>query len=75
MQLARLFNMGSSFFKVPKVGPSNMNLEARSIGASAGQARGSAIGAQKDLGAALALNKYKFKPQKTNGAYAPGPKV
>ena len=67
--------MGSHFFKVPKVGPGNMNLEARAAGASQGAARGAGIGAQKDLSLALGANKSKFKPQKTNGAYAPGPKV
>lgn len=67
--------MGTHFFKAPKIGPSNMNLEARAIGNAAGAGHAAGIGAQKDLGAALGLNKSKFKPQKTNGAYAPGPKV
>ena len=67
--------MGSHFFKVPKTGPGGSNLEARAIGASAGQARGAGIGADKDLSLALKANKSMFKPQKTNGAYAPGPKV
>ena len=67
--------MGSHFFKVPKTGPGGSNLQARAIGASAGQARGAGIGADKDLSLALKANQSKFKPQKTNGAYAPGPKV
>lgn len=67
--------MGTHFFKAPKVGPGNVNLEARAMGTAVGAGRGASIGAQKDLGAALGLNKSKFKPQKTNSAYAPGPKT
>ena len=67
--------MGSHFFKVPKINPSGSNLEARAFGSAIGAGRGAAIGAQKDLGAALALNKSKFKPTKTSGAYPPGPKI
>lgn len=67
--------MGSHFFKSPKIGPSNMNLQARALGAIQGGGRGASIGAQKDEGLALAANKAKFKPQKNSGAYAPGPKV
>jgi hypothetical protein len=67
--------MGTHFFKVPKISPSGSNLEARAFGSAVGAGRGAAIGAQKDLGAALALNKSKFKPTKTSGAYPPGPKV
>lgn len=67
--------MGSSFFKAPKIGPSNMNLEARAFGSAIGAGRGASIGAQKDLGAALGFNKSKFKPNSKSGAYAKGPKV
>jgi hypothetical protein len=70
--------MGSnSFFKpsAPRIGPSGTNLEARAMGAGNYAARAAAGGAQKDLGAAMAINKSKFKSQKTNGAYAKGPKV
>ncbi len=69
--------MGSNFFKPssPKIGPGNLSLEARAIGSSAFQGRSAASGVSKDLGAAMGLNKSKFKPQKTNSAYAKGPKV
>ena len=67
--------MGSHFFKTPKLGPGNLNLEARAFGSAAGAGRGAAIGASKDLGAALALNKSKFKPNMQSGAYPKGPKV
>ncbi len=69
--------MGSSFFKpsAPKIGPSGINMDARAAGAGAYAARAAAGGAQKDLGAAMAINKSKFKPQKTNSAYAKGPKT
>lgn len=67
--------MGTHFFKAPKIAPGNLNLQSRAIGSAVGAGRGASIGAQKDLGAALALGKSKFKPQKTDGAYAPGPKV
>jgi hypothetical protein len=70
--------MGSSFFKAanPKIGmPGGQNMEARAIGSAAYAGRGAAAGAQKNLGVAAALNKSKFKPQKSSGAYPPGPKV
>ena len=67
--------MGTSFFKSPKINPSGSNLEARAFGSAVGAGRGAAIGAQKDLGAALALNKSKFKPNQKSGAYPPGPKI
>ena len=50
-------------------------MDARAAGAGAYAARAAAGGAQKDLGAAMAINKSKFKPQKTNSAYAKGPKT
>lgn len=67
--------MGTHFFKAPKAPSSNTNLEARAIGSAAGAGHAAGIGAQKDLSTALGLGKSKFKPQKTNGAYPPGPKV
>jgi len=69
--------MSSNFFKAsaPKIGPSGSNLEARAVGSGAYAAKAAAGGVQKDLGAALAINKSKFKPQKTDGAYAKGPKI
>jgi len=69
--------VGSAFFKsaAPKIGPTGSNLTARAVGAGAYAAKAAAGGAQKDLGAAMAINKSKFKPQKTDGAYAKGPKL
>lgn len=67
--------MGTHFFKAPKITPSGTNLEARAFGSAVGAGRGAAIGAQKDMGAALALNKSKFKPNTKSGAYPAGPKV
>jgi hypothetical protein len=67
--------MGSHFFKTPKISPSGSNLEARAFGSAVGAGRGAAIGAQKALGTALALNKSKFKPNMQSGAYPKGPKV
>lgn len=68
-------DVGTNFFKAPKIGPSNMNLEARAFGSATGAGRGAAIGAQKDLGAALGLGKSKFKKSTGSSAYPPGPKV
>jgi len=68
--------MGSNFFKAssPKIGgPGNSDFRVLNSGSYAARFAGG--GAQKDLGAALAINKSKFKSQKTNGAYAKGPKV
>lgn len=71
--------MGTSFFKgkAPTIGPgSNPGLEARAIGSAAGAGRGASIGAQKALGAALAVNKAgAFKPMKRSAAYPAGPKL
>lgn len=69
--------MGSNFFKAaaPKIGPSNLNMEARAIAAPGYKGRSDAANAQKGLTMDLGLNKSKFKPQKTNGAYPPGPKI
>jgi hypothetical protein len=72
--------MGTQFFK-GKGGPAitgagNPGLEARAIGSAAGAGRGAAIGAQKTLGKAEAINKAgAFKPMKRSAAYPPGPKV
>jgi hypothetical protein len=69
--------MGSGFFKSnsPKIGVAGQGLEARTLGSSAYQGRAAASGAQKGLTQAMALNKSKFKPQKTDGAYPKGPKL
>ena len=67
--------MGTSFFKNPKIGPSNQNMTARALGAGQYAARGASIGTQKDLAQALNIGKSKFKPNKASGAYPPGPKV
>jgi hypothetical protein len=69
--------MGSSFFKPssPHIGPGGTNLAARALAAPGYATRPAAAGAQKNIGIAAALNKSKFKPQKTNSAYAKGPKV
>ena len=67
--------MGTSFFKSPKLGANNPGLEARAIGSAVGAGRGASIGAQKDLGTALGLNKSKFKKSTGSSAYPPGPKV
>ena len=65
--------MGSKFFanSSPKItGGGNMNMEARSFGSSIGAGRGASIGAQKDLGAALAINKAKSPLAKSSGSSA-----
>lgn len=69
--------MSTSYFKTasPKFGQSNTGLEARALGAGGYASRGASIGQQKTLGVAAALNKSKFKPQKTDSAYAKGPKL
>jgi hypothetical protein len=75
--------MGSSFFKGkgghgPAItGGGNPGLEARAMGAAVSGGRGSAIGAQKSLGAASAINKAAFAPkiQKRGAAYPAGPKL
>jgi hypothetical protein len=66
--------MGTHFFKAPKVGPSNMNLESRAMGSAAYAGRGDAVGAQKDLGAANGFLK-AVKQTKGSSAYPKGPKV
>jgi hypothetical protein len=70
--------VGTGFFKkagqIPTPGGSQ-NLEARAMGSSVYAGRGAAAGAQKDIGAAQALNKAGFKgPMKRSAAYPPGPK-
>jgi len=76
--------MGTSFFRGaggpkiggPKIGGAPQNMEARAIGSGVYAARGAAAGAQKDIGAASAINKAaKFKPSKGSSAYPKGPKV
>jgi hypothetical protein len=71
-------NMGTQFFKAggaPKViGGGPQNMEARAMGSSVYTARGAAAGAQKDLGAASALNKGGHRgPMKRSAAYPKGP--
>jgi len=70
--------MGTSFFQkggAPKViTGGNPGLEARAIGASSYGVRGSAQGAQKELGVAQGVNKAgAFKPLKRSAAYPKGP--
>ena len=71
--------MGSSFFKgkAPSIGGGNPGLEARAIGAIGSGEKGAAIGAQKSLGAAQAVNSGAFKarstPLKRSAAYPKGP--
>lgn len=70
--------MGSNFFKSssPKIGaPSGASMTARALGSSVYKGRGDASGASKALNTALSSGKSKFKPQKTNSAYAKGPKI
>ena len=71
--------MGTSFFKNkggPPITGGNPGLEARAIGQSAYGIRAGAAGAQKDLGAAMAINKAgQFKPMKNSAAYPKGPKL
>lgn len=70
--------MGTSFFKSrspTKIGGSNLNLEARAIGAPGFSGRAAGGRAQKDLGAALGLSKAGGAKKVTgSSAYAPGPK-
>jgi hypothetical protein len=70
--------MGTSFFKhnaPPQFGGGNPSIEARALSAPSYAARGSAIGAQKDVGAAQGINMAAYKgPLKRSAAYAPGPK-
>lgn len=70
--------MGTSFFKGkgPKaIAPGNMNLLARAGNAGQYAARGEAMGAQKDIGAAQGINKAGAgKPLKRSAAYPAGPK-
>jgi hypothetical protein len=72
--------MGTSFFKgnmqkAPQLGGGSQNMEARAIGSSTYAGKGAAIGAQKDIGAAMGINKAGYKgPMKGTAAYAPGPK-
>jgi hypothetical protein len=68
--------MGTSFFKNKgaTMPTGNQSMSARAMGAPAYAARGAAIGAQKDIGAAQAINKAgKFKPLKRSAAYPKGP--
>ena len=70
--------MGTSFFKPTgqKITGGPQNMEARALGSGVYAARSAAAGAQKDLGAASAINKGgKWKPMKRSAAYPSGPKV
>ena len=72
--------MGSSFFKgkAPSFSGSNMGQEARAIGSGTYAARNSGMAAQKDIGAAQAINKAAIKahgPLKGSAAYPKGPKI
>ena len=71
--------MGTHFFagKAPtSKGPGNMNSLERAGNAGLYAARGSAVGAQKDLAAAQALNKAGAgKPLKGGSEFPKGPKV
>lgn len=65
--------MGSKFFanSSPKItGGGNLNMEARAFGSATGAGRGAAIGSQKDLGAALAINHGKGPLAKSTGSSA-----
>ena len=72
--------MGSSFFKGmgkgPTIGGGNPGLEARAIGSASYGARAASVGAQKDLGAAQAINNAAIKSHgklKNSAAYPKGP--
>lgn len=73
--------MGSSFFKGaagkgPSISSGNPGLEARAIGSSTYGSRAAGAGAQKDIGAAMAINKAgAHKPLKGSAAYPKGPKI
>lgn len=72
--------MGSSFFKgkAPSISGGNPGLEARAIGSSVYGARAAGAGAQKDIGAAQAINRTALKahgPLKNSAAYPKGPKT
>lgn len=70
--------MGSKFFaqKPPTMGPSNLNMTARSIGSGAYAGRAAGGAANKDIGAAMALYKaHAFKPEARGAAYPKGPKT
>lgn len=70
--------MGTKFFaqKPPTIGPSNMNMTARAIGASAYAGRAAAGSASKDIGAAMALYKtHALKPSQRSAAYPKGSKI
>jgi hypothetical protein len=71
--------MGSSNFKPAKPGsttPKSYNLEARALGAPGYTGHGDMMAAQKDLGAAAALNKSAVGKKLTGtSAYPKGPKV
>jgi hypothetical protein len=70
--------MGTKFFapKPTTIGPSNLNMTARSINSGAYAGRAAAGGAAKDIGAAMALYKaHAFKPQARGAAYPKGPKI
>lgn len=70
--------MGTHFFagKAPQGQPGNMNQLARAGNAGMYATRGAAVGAQKDIGAALGINKAGAgKPLQRSAAYPKGPKV
>jgi hypothetical protein len=72
--------MGTSFFKgdtqkAPQISGGSQSMEARAIGSAAYAGKGASVGAQKDIGAALGINKAGYKgPMRGTAAYAPGPK-
>jgi hypothetical protein len=69
--------MGSKFFHSSKATPgAGLNQEARSISSIAFGGRSAGSRAQKDLGAAMAINKAgNLKPLDRSAAYPKGPKV
>jgi hypothetical protein len=72
--------MGTSYFKgkgggPPIVGSSTQQL-ARGLNAGQYGTRSAGVGAQKDVAAAMAINKAgAFKPLKRTAAYPAGPKT
>jgi len=72
--------MGTHFFQKKaggNLGPSNLNLEARAIGAPSFAGKSAGMGAQKALGAAMKVNQNKEPLAKSDrsGVYPKGPKL
>jgi hypothetical protein len=73
--------MGSSFFKgnkPPTMNVGNQGQEARAIGAGQYATRAAGAAAQKNIGAAQAINNAAIKahgPLKGSAAYPKGPKI